>query len=370
MVPSQPGAGTGQAGGVACVPAGESASETDEASFRLLNEFQRGFPLASRPFAVLGEAVGLDEDGVLAHFRRWQADGLVSRIGAVFAPRRVGASALAALSAPAGRLDAVAAQVSAFAEVNHNYEREHDYNLWFVLTAASAARLDEVVAQIECETGCPVIVLPLEEEFHIDLGFCLAGGGRESPAAPTIPPAMTEAGCALPAIERTLMAALQGGIALEARPFHALGRECGLSEAMVIELIEGWLREGLVKRFGVVVRHHELGFRANAMCVWNVPDELAHDVGCRLAAQSAVTLCYRRRRVLPGWPYNLYCMIHGKTREEVLAARAAIVARLGLDRFAHAVLFSTRRFKQRGARYWATASDGQGAESCRTGAAQ
>jgi DNA-binding Lrp family transcriptional regulator len=90
--------------------------------------------------------------------------------------------------------------------------------------------------------------------------------------------------------------------------------------------------EGLIRRFGVVVRHHELGLEANAMCVWDVPDAEVSALGRRLAQEAAVTLCYRRSRVPPDWPYNLFCMIHGSAREEVLAARADSPSRLGLDR--------------------------------------
>jgi siroheme decarboxylase len=328
------------------------APEPGSVDFRLLNDYQRDFPLIARPFAAIGTQTGLDESAVLARFRSFVRDGVVSRIGAVFAPRRLGASALAALSAPPGRIETIAARVNAFPEVNHNYLREHAFNLWFVITAESGQRLAEVVEQIERDTGCKVLVLPLEEEFHIDLGFCLAGGTRDAAVASTTAlPALSDSACALPEAERSLTRVLQDGMPLDARPFETLGRSVGLSEQAVIEMIERWQADGLVKRFGVVVRHHELGFRANAMCVWDVADDQVSAMGHRLATAPEVTLCYRRSRVLPHWRYNLFCMIHGKSRDEVLATRDDIATRLDLDRWPHAVLFSTRRFKQRGAQY-------------------
>ncbi|BAL25829.1 Lrp/AsnC family transcriptional regulator [Azoarcus sp. KH32C] len=324
----------------------------DSGTFRLLNDYQRGFPLVPEPFAAIGEECGLGEGEVLGALQAWCASGVISRVGPVFAPRRVGASALAALSAPKGWLHVIAERVSEFAEVNHNYQREHAFDLWFVVTAASAQRLQEVVAAIECDTGCQVVVLPLEEEFHIDLGFDLAGTPRvASSAVPVVPVPNEEAGCALPGLERRLMHALQGGLPLVARPFEALGRTVELGESMTIELIERWLSDGIVKRFGVIVRHHELGFRANAMCVWDVPDEEVGRIGRLLAAEPAVTLCYRRRRALPDWRYNLFCMIHGRTREAVRATRDELAKSLDLDHWPHDVLFSTRRFKQQGACY-------------------
>ena len=329
----------------------------DATGFRLLNEWQRDFPLEPRPFARIAQAVGAAEEDVIAAYRDLAAQGLVSRVGAVFAPRRLGASALAALAAPPERLEEVAARVTREPAINHNYQREHRYNLWFVVTAASRAQLDEVVAGIERDTGCAVIVLPLEEEFHIDLGFDLkaGGAGRRSHAGPRagepIVLGNADGGCELPAVERQLIGALQGGLALEARPFATLAARVGLTEDAVISCIARWVDEGLIRRFGVVVRHHELGLEANAMCVWDVPDAEVSALGRRLAQEAAVTLCYRRSRVLPDWPYNLFCMIHGSAREEVLAARDDLAVRLGLDRHPHAVLFSCRRFKQTGARY-------------------
>ncbi|NMG45177.1 Lrp/AsnC family transcriptional regulator [Aromatoleum toluvorans] len=329
-----------------------SGGSVGSGAFRVLNDYQRDFPLVPRPFAEIAARCGLDEAAVLDALRAWTASGVVSRVGAVFAPRRIGASALAALAAPADRLDAIAARVSAVAEVNHNYQREHAFNLWFVVTAASAQRLDELIAGIEADTGCAVIVLPLEEEFHIDLGFDLVAGRSDATGMRGMPaPADESAACALPGLERNFMRALQSGLRIAERPFEALGHEAGLSEGMAIELIERWVAEGLIKRFGVVVRHHELGFRANAMCVWDVPDAEAGRIGRLLAAEPAVTLCYRRRRALPDWPYNLFCMIHGRTRDAVQAARGDIARRIGLDRWRHEVLFSCRRFKQQGACY-------------------
>ncbi len=324
----------------------------DPTDFHLLNDWQRGLPLVAQPFAHIGKAVGVDEAAVIERYRALVRDGVVSRIGAVFAPRRLGASALAALAAPPDRLEAVAERVSREAAINHNYQREHHFNLWFVVTAASEAHLQQVVRGIEADTGCAVIVLPMEHEFHIDLGFDLAAdAGQARTRCATQAAALPGSAPMLSALERDLIAALQPGLALVPAPFAALGERVGLSEAKTLECVERWVAEGLIRRFGVVVRHQELGLDANAMCVWDLPDDIVPSIGRRLAAEPEVTLCYSRRRALPQWPYNLFCMIHGSAREEVLAARDALADRLGLDARPHAVLFSCRRFKQTGACY-------------------
>ena len=151
--------------------------------------------------------------------------------------------------------------------------------------------------------------------------------------------------------ERTVLGLIEDGLPLTARPYQALARQAGLPEAVVIEAIGALARRGVIKRFGLVVRHHELGYRANAMVVWNVPDAEVAEVGRLMATFPCVTLCYRRPRRLPGWPYNLFCMIHAKDHGEARALVSDLADDLGLADVPREVLFSRRRFKQRGARY-------------------
>ena len=145
----------------------------DEIDRRLLNDFQSGFPLVPRPFAEIAARLGVNEAEVIARLERLSEAGAVSRVGPVLRPRRMGASTLAAMAVPPGQLEQVANLVSGFPEVNHNYEREHRFNLWFVLTAVDEDRLSEVMDEIESYTGIEVLDLPMLEEYHIDLGFPL-----------------------------------------------------------------------------------------------------------------------------------------------------------------------------------------------------
>ncbi|MDO8608774.1 MAG: AsnC family protein [Phaeospirillum sp.] len=149
----------------------------------------------------------------------------------------------------------------------------------------------------------------------------------------------------------SLVAALADGLALVDRPYRVIGDAVGLTEDEVIARIAAMKEAGIIRRFGVIVRHHELGFRANAMAVWDIPDHQVSELGRLLGDAPEVTLCYRRPRRLPDWPFNLFCMIHGRDRDAVEAAIKALAERHGLSHHRHAVLFSTRRFKQTGARY-------------------
>lgn len=321
---------------------------------RLLNDFQRNFPLDPAPFARIARSLDTTAETVLATLKELQARGAVSRVGPVFRPNTVGASTLAAMAVPLQRLEAVAAIVSAFPQVNHNYEREHRFNLWFVVTAENPLALQETLNEIQDSTGCAVLSLPLLRDYHIDLGFRMqledhTGFAQlaPDPAAAALEPALQSRRDGA----EDFIQVVQDGLPLVERPYREIGDRLGWSQQAVIETLQDMIDAGIIKRLGVVVRHHELGYRANAMVVWNVPDDQVDALGQQLGRQDCVTLCYQRPRRLPDWPYNLFCMVHGRDRDDVLACIGRMAEGLGLEAVPHTVLFSGRRFKQRGARY-------------------
>jgi len=145
----------------------------DDIDRRLLNDFQRGFPLSPTPYADMARELGISEQEVLARLRVLSDAGIVSRVGAVVRPHTVGVSTLAAIAVPSDDIERVATLVNGYAEVNHNYERSHELNLWFVVTAPSAERLAAVLDDISRDSGYDVLSFPLIEDYHIDLGFDL-----------------------------------------------------------------------------------------------------------------------------------------------------------------------------------------------------
>jgi DNA-binding Lrp family transcriptional regulator len=322
----------------------------DPVAWRLLNDFQRDFPLEAEPWARMAASLGISEDRLLRLLAQLQTEGRVSRVGVVFRPNSVGASTLAAMAVPDPELERVAGIVSAFPEVNHNYEREHRYNLWFVATAPDPAGLEEALARVAARTGYAPVSLPLLAEYHIDLGFDMGGECatrelEEEDDAPAPPSFLRHPS------DTALIAAIQDGFPLVSRPFADIAARAGLAEHEVLSQLCQWLAEGVVKRVGVIVRHHELGYRANAMVVWDVPDSEADRTGRAFARHAFVTLCYRRPRRLPDWPYNLFCMIHGRDRATVLRRVETLRREAATPGLRHEVLFSRRRFKQRGALY-------------------
>ena len=317
--------------------------QIDTADLALLDRFQRDLPLVSRPFAVLGASLGLPEAEVIDRLAGMQRAGRIARVGGTVRPNTAGASTLAALAVPEDRIEAVAALVGAEPGVNHSYLREADWNLWFVATAPDADALDASLSKIRVATGLPVLDLRLLRPFNIDLGFPLAGRPVAMPVARSV---AKEVLCAT---DRPLLHALSAGLELTPHPFVALGQRIGMEESVVLQRIAELLAAGILTRLGVIVRHRALGFTANAMVVWDVPEAATEIAGLGLAALPGVTLAYERRPVAGVWPYRLYCMIHARSRPEameVLATARALPALAGVD---HRILFSTRCFKQSGA---------------------
>lgn len=144
---------------------------------------------------------------------------------------------------------------------------------------------------------------------------------------------------------------LEAGLPLAARPYRVLAERIGASEDAVLEQVRHWSEDGLFRRVGLVLKHRALGFRANAMLVMDIPDNRVDEVGRALGQAVGVNLCYQRPRRLPDWPYNLFCMVHGRERQQVCELIEALLAEHGLSDIPHQLLFSTRAFKQCGGRF-------------------
>lgn len=317
---------------------------------QLLNDYQHDFPLTSMPYKHIADELNTDSQTVLELLNRLNSQGDVSRVGPVFRPNTIGSSTLAAMSVPKDRLTEVATLVNAFSEVNHNYEREHHLNLWFVVTASDQSKVKKVLDEIQEKSGYAVLNLPLLKEYHIDLGFRMDAKSHSNTSQNATNKTINQHDIDH-ANDQQLIAAIQAGLPLTEKPYFEIGEQLGITEQAVITKISDLQMAGIIRRMGVVVRHHELGYRANAMLVWDIPDDKVDEVGRKLGAEDEVTLCYQRPRIKPRWPYNLFSMIHGKNRDDVLTCIQQLVKKLALDNTPYEVLFSGQRFKQCGARY-------------------
>jgi DNA-binding Lrp family transcriptional regulator len=356
---------------------GDWRAGLDDLDAALIDGYQSGFPVAERPFETVGRELGIDEREALARVERLRERGIFRRFGAVLNPPVIGSSTLAALSVPEARFDEVAELVNGYRQVNHNYRRDHEWNMWFVVTAGSRERRDAILAEIEDRTGLTVLNLPMLTDYYIDLEFpvvnadrfareTLAGGreratgdangdadgdtggdGRTGVSATRI---SEEARGDLSALEGDVLLAIQDGLPLSATPYRDVAETVGAPVEAVLETIERLLADGCIKRIGCVVNHLVTGFDANCMVVWDVPDEELDARGRRVGDLPYVTLCYHRpRRPEQDWPYNLFTMVHGRESAAVDAKLDELAAEhLPFD---HERLYSTATLKQTGARY-------------------
>ncbi len=315
----------------------------DTLRFRLLDEHQRDFPLIERPYARIADALGATEAHVLDTLAALVADGAIARVGATVRPNTAGVSTLAAMALPEGGIDSTVACLSALRGINHSYLREDAWNLWFVATAPDEGALMGMLDHVARTTGRRVLDLRLIRQFHIDLGFSLSGRDTKSVRAAPADASVLEDS------DRPLLQALTDGLAIVERPYLQLACLLGRTEQEIMQRIGILTAAGIISRLGVIVRHRSLGWAANAMVVWDVPEESVEAIGGKLARLPGVSLCYQRRDYADAWPYRLYNMVHARTRPEaqgVIAVAAALPELAGIP---HKVLFSTHCFKQSGA---------------------
>ncbi|WP_121741591.1 siroheme decarboxylase subunit beta [Natronorubrum halophilum] len=296
----------------------------------VVNAYQGGFPVVERPFepaaaAMCDRGVDIDATELLETIRDLDERGVLSRFGPLVNAQEIGGAAtLVAMHAPEDRFDEVVEQVNAYREVAHNYEREHPHlNVWFVLSVADEERVDEVLAEIEAETGQETYNLPKEQEFRVEAKFYVDGplDGEDGASAgidctdlgPDVP---STGRSALTPAERDLVLEVQGGLPLTETPYADVADAIGQETRWVIETINRFERAGKIRRIGVVPNHYALGYTENGMTVWNVPDDLVEEVGPAVAALPFVTHCYRRPRHEGVWPYNFFAMTHGRSEEE------------------------------------------------------
>jgi len=342
----------------------------DATDRRILTAVQADLPVVQRPYEALARRLDLETAEVMDRLRRLVAAGIVRRIGPVFDSGRLGyVSTLVAARVPPDRIEAVAEEVSRLPGVTHNYERRGTYNLWFTLTAPSPEALAEALDGLRSRTGLPMHSLPALALYKIRATFDLteadgphaadSTAGRspaepgDGPAPETPPPG---AGAVpLSPEQRALVRALQDGLSVEPEPFARPARRAGWTVPAVLEQVRAWLAEGVVRRFGAVLRHREAGVRTGGMVVLRLPEARIDAAGRRLAAEPAVTHCYRRPP-LPDFPYNLYAMTHGESEEAVRSLAAALAREVGAE--AWEVLFSGREFKKTSARYFLEDEEG------------
>lgn len=315
----------------------------------LINRFQGGVAFAERPFHQMAKALDTEEEKVLESVQRLLDTGWLSRFGPLYNAERLGGSlVLAAMSVADADFDDVAEQVNALAAVAHNYRRDHWLNMWFVLATDSAESMRESIQQIEIETGLQVYAFPKEQEFYLGLWFEMGDDGSLNTRS--IPAVNSTESIALDDLDRRIIAETQQGLPLTHDPCETVAERIGCWPSEVVTRMDRMLQAGIIRRMGLVPNHYRLGFKGNGMTVWNIPDDQLQEAGERIGAMDFVSHCYSRPRHLPDWPYNLFAMVHGRDRSDVLEKVAELSHQLREYNQGHEVLFSSAVLKKTGMR--------------------
>lgn len=339
---------------------------------QLLFLLQKGLPLAPRPFAELGAAVGMTEEQVLNFVHQLFRDGRARRLGAVFDSRQLGYRSVlcAARFENAATLEAAAQAVALLPGVTHCYERDWPAelpathpaaphtgeawpNLWFTL-AEIADRFDgHIEAVRRALAPVPLLLFPAITRFKIEVVFDTARYSEHVEKFPDPAVRPDEPMPAPPTVQqRRLVQRLEGQIDLAADFYAAPAKELDLTTADLLAQLRIWNTAGVLRRIAVILRHREVGLRANAMCVWRTPATGVAAAGRRLAEQATVTHCYERI-AFAEFPYNLYAMTHAQQWPQVLAEFERLSALAGLRE--GRLLGSVREFKKTSMKYFADA---------------
>lgn len=316
----------------------------------LLDLLQQGLPLEPTPFATLGRWLDIGEEEVLARVRRLKEAGVIRQIGPIFDSRRLGyRSTLVAFRVEPERLDQVAGRISRHPGVSHNYARNHAYNLWFTLTLPGERDLEAEVERLAAENRVEdYLDLPAVRVFKIGVHFRLSNGPSAAPArTPTLAPTDP---APLSPFEREVVRSVQGDLPLVGRPFEEIASRLGVAEEDLLEVLRRLARQGVMRRFGAVLRHRRVGFTANGMACWAVPEDRIVEAGQAAAAFREVSHCYQRPAAPPRWPYTLFTMIHGRRREEVEGTVRRILRAIGPVE--HEILYSQKEYKKERVRYF------------------
>jgi DNA-binding Lrp family transcriptional regulator len=321
----------------------------DKLQRHFINQFQGGFPLVENPYSSVAAELDTDEVTLISLIGQLLDDGILSRFGPMYDAVNMGGSiTLAALCVADDVFDEIAGKVNRHAEIAHNYRRDHELNMWFVIATESAQGILNTIKMIEAETGLKVFNFPKLREFYLGLWLMIDDQGQVATCSVDVPSRTSIHH--LDALDRRIIAETQGGLPLLAAPYTWIAEQTGSETSTVIERMKRMLHHGVIRRIGAVPNHYRLGLKANGMSVWDVPDEQLSVLGDRVGQLDFVSHCYERPRHLPQWPYNLFAMVHGHDHDEVNRKVRLIAELLGHDCRQYHVLFSSAILKKTGMR--------------------
>ncbi len=335
--------------------AGGAAVPLDETDKRLMNLLQSSFPLEREPFAAIAGEAGIDVGEVKARTKRLLDERIIREITPIFDTRALGySSMLVAAKVDSDNPHRAAAIINAHPGVSHNYLRTHEFNLWFTIATPpdSELGLEGTLDVLKRLTGAESIrQLPTLVLFKINMNLEMERGTDALAAQiDAAPPRELQA---QPYDERDVgvIRALQGPMDVADRPYDAAAEELGMSSDDFLGHLRGMVDRKLLRRVAAILYHRRAGFSANGMGVWRVPEADVLEVGRRMAAVRGISHCYQRP-TYGDWPYSVFTMAHGRSKEECDAILDRIAEDHGLHGDDRAVLYSSTEFKKVRLRYF------------------
>jgi DNA-binding Lrp family transcriptional regulator len=317
----------------------------------ILNEIQWSFPLVSEPYRELANRFHVDNDEMKKRISNLKSLGIIRQLSAIFDTRRLGyKSSLVAMAIAPDRLDYVANQINKHPGVSHNYERNHEYNLWFTLATPPGTDLKTEVDKFMKIPGInKVRLLPTIKLFKIGVKLDMIDEKKKEVAPTEQKKKITETKFTPTEEDKEFIRQLQKDLEVTDRPFLPAAQALGMSENQVFEKLKHYEEIGVMRRFAAILRHRDAGFTANGMIVWRVPDQQIEKVGETLGAFPQISHCYQRP-VYPDWPYNVFSMVHCKSIAEAESMAKEIQKHIGVDDYR--ILFSSREFKKTRVEYF------------------
>jgi DNA-binding Lrp family transcriptional regulator len=325
-----------------------AAIPLDEQDKRLLNLMQSRFPLEPRPYASVAREAEMSEDDVIRRVQHLIDERIIRQVTPIFDTRALGySSMLVAAKVDPENPHRAAQIINSHPGVSHNYLRNHDFNLWFTIATEpdSPLGLEGTLEVLQKLTGAESVrQLPTLTLFKINMNLEMEGGTGDlaTPAATAEPPRELDP-IELSERDVAVISALQGDMPVIPEPYVPAAEELGLSQQELLDHLESMRERGALRRVAAILFHRRAGFSANGMGVWKVPEEKIMEIGPRMASFRGISHCYQRP-TYKDWPYSVFTMAHGRSKEECDAVLDAIAADTGVEE--RATLYSSTEFKK------------------------
>ena len=328
---------------------GGAAVPLDEQDKRLMNALQSRFPLEPQPFAAVSAAVEMPAPEVMSRTQRLLGERIIREITPIFDTRALGySSMLVAAKVDPSNPHRAARIINAHPGVSHNYLRTHEFNLWFTIATPPDSRLglDRTLAALQEDTGAESLrQLPTLTLFKINMNLEMEQGTDALAASVDAAPPRELEPQPYDDLDVAVIRALQGPMQVTERPYDAAAAEVGMTTESFLGHLRDMVDRKLLRRVAAILYHRRAGFSANGMGVWRVPEEGVLEIGARMAAVRGISHCYQRP-TYPDWPYSVFTMAHGRSKEECDAILDRIADAHDLHGSDRAVLYSSTEFKK------------------------